>query len=221
MVLNNDTLGTLPTVEEFADGLLVNRIIRSLKIDEKIRLKSEVEKLAADHNMRVHDVVDHLGINRIAYFDFIDTVSAEPKLKRRTETRTRANRTMPLSHLTPAQKLAVFHHVDDAVISGTPLDIACKNSSISERDYTTISSQRIALRAEATGNGHADITDFRTVHLPRFREVHDDEERRTVCESVHLLCAAFQCKIQQACLDLGITYSGCEGKRMLQIIMEW
>ncbi|HRH93608.1 MAG TPA: sigma-70 domain-containing protein, partial [Candidatus Peribacteria bacterium] len=207
-----EKLAGLPSAEQaFGSKQRVDNA-RGLKEADRHQLKLQFEALAAEHGLRVNDVVDHFGLHRHTYWYFIDTAKPGPALP---EPKERRNRTSVLD-LPAADQLQLLARVKELINplgDNLDLNIACVEAGLTVAQYYSLERRSDELREK---EARANIDGLGIVPVKGQTEAADDAERLRIHDATTLLAFATRQRLDQAARMLGISGSDiADWKRVL------
>lgn len=195
-----DKLAGLPSAEQaFGSKQRVDNA-RGLKEPDRHQLKLQFEALAAEHGLRVNDVVDHFGLHRHTYWYFIDTAKPGPSLPDTKERRSRTS-VLDLPAADQLQLLAKVKELINPLGGNLDLNIACVEAGLTITQYYSLERRRDELRAKAD---ESNIDELDITPVKGAPEIGDDVMRLRVHDATTLLSFATRQRLDQAARMLGI-----------------
>ncbi|HVW66613.1 MAG TPA: sigma-70 family RNA polymerase sigma factor [Candidatus Peribacteraceae bacterium] len=205
---SGDVLSELPSPRERFGKLLDVPNLRTHNKSDRFKIKSIIEELTAETGLKRNDILDHYGINRILYYDHIDTIQEsdlEPVAKEPAQ-RERREHSNILSRAA-SEQLAIYERVETMRLSGLYIPEACERAGIYERQYYKIQSRLQELRHKAQKERVQLKEQKKTEIVPKRKRIEQREIRLRMYDATVVLCIATRRKMADISRDLGITYS--------------
>ena len=196
-----EKLAGLPSADAAFGGQANVQNARGLKPPERYQMKLMFERLALEHGLRVNDVVDHYGLHRITYWDWIDT--AKPATVELEEKDSYGR--IPVGDMIAADQLALLarvRHLSSPIGGNMDLFMACNQVGMTTAQFYALERRKPELerQAEISNLGALNITP-----VDEQPELADDVARLRVHDAVTILALAARQKLNQAARLLGIT----------------
>lgn len=205
--LYEQPVNKLPNLDELVDfDIKINNespMVGWLKKPDRMALKIALEQLAKELEIHINEVLDAYGINRGAYYNYIDCAGEADVLEPDTPQVERTYRKYSdTSKLTPAEKRKLFKLVEEMRLTGTLIPVACRQVGITENAYRRWRDDPSCFEDIDSSS----LSKRRLAGNRKYRIIDSAQEQKMVVESVALLVRSKMSSVQNACVALLVSY---------------